>query len=71
MAKWLSHSFFRTILRKRERGSKHSYPPIFWLFKKAIRTFNFLRAFLLVKIYVTYELAYVMNFYIRMFLIAI
>ena len=64
MAKWLSHSFDRTILRKRERGSRPSYPSIL-VFKKPTRTFNFLR--LLVNIYVTYELAYVTNFRIRMF----
>ena len=48
-AKWLSHNFDRMILRKKERGRKPSCPPIFWSFKKATRTFNFLRIFLLVK----------------------
>ena len=48
-AKWLSHNFDRMILRKKERGRKPSCPPIFWLIKKASRTFNFLRIFLLVK----------------------
>ena len=61
LAKWLSHNFDRMILRKKERGRKPSCPPIFWLIKKATRTFNFLRIFLLVKIYVTYKLAYVKN----------
>ena len=49
LAKWLSHNFDRMILRKKERGRKPSYPPIFWLMKKATRTFSFLRIFLLVK----------------------
>ena len=49
LAKWLSHNFDRMILRKKERGRKPSCPPIFWLIKKATRTFNFLRIFLLVK----------------------
>ena len=62
LAKWLSHNFDRMILRKRERGRKPSCPPSFWLIKKATRTFNFLRIFLSVKIYVTYKLAYVKNF---------
>ena len=48
-AKWLSHSFNRKILRKKERGRKPSCPPIFLLLKKATRTFNFLRTFSLVK----------------------
>ena len=49
LAKWLSHSFDRMILRKKKRGRKPSCPPIFWLLKKATRTFNFLRMFLLAK----------------------
>ena len=49
LAQWLSHNFDRMILRKKERGTKPSCPPIFWLIKKATRTFNFLRIFLLVK----------------------
>ena len=49
LAKWLSHNFDRMILRKKERGRKPSCPPIFWSIKKATRTFNFLRIFLLVK----------------------
>ena len=49
LAKWLSHNFDRMILRKKERGRKPSCPPIFWLIKKATRTFNFLRIFLLVR----------------------
>ena len=48
-AKWLSHIFDRMILRKKERGRKPSCPSIFWLIKKATRTFNFLLIFLLVK----------------------
>ena len=48
-AKWLSHNFDRMILRKKEQGRKPSCPPIFWLIKKATRTFNFLQIFLLVK----------------------
>ena len=69
MTKWLPHSFDRMILRERERGNRPSYPPIFLLFKKATRTFSFLRTLLLVKIYVSYELTYLTNFYIRMFFI--
>ena len=49
LAKWHSHNFDRMILRKKERGRKPSCLPIFWLIKKATRTFNFLRIFLLVK----------------------
>ena len=49
MAKWLSHSFDRMILRKKERGGGLVAPQVFWLLKKATRTFNFLRTFLLVK----------------------
>ena len=49
MAKWLSHSFDRMILGKKERGRRPSGPPIFWLLKKTTRTFNFLQTFLLVK----------------------
>ena len=49
LAKWLSHNFDRMILRKKERGRKPSCPPIFWLIKKATRTFYFLQIFLLVK----------------------
>ena len=71
MAKWLSHSFDRTILRKKSGGVGIVTLQFFWLFKKTTRTFNFLRTFLLVKIYVTYELAYVTNFCIRMFLLRI
>ena len=62
MAKWLFHSFGRTMLGKKEQGSRpSSYPPTNWLFKKATRTFNFLRTFLLVKIHVTYESKTVQN----------
>ena len=49
---WLNgflHSFDRMILRKKERGRKPGCPPIFWLLKKATRTSNFLRMFLLAK----------------------
>ena len=49
LAKWLSHNFDRMLLRKKERERKPSCPPIIWLIKKATRTFNFLRIFLLVK----------------------
>ena len=49
LAKWLSHTFDRMILRKKERERKPSCPPIFWLIKKVTRTLNFLRIFLLVK----------------------
>jgi len=49
LAKWLSHSFDRMILGKKERWRRPSCPSIFWLLKKATRTFNFLRMFLLVK----------------------
>ena len=45
LAKWLSHNFDRMILRKKERGRKPSCPPIFWLIKKATRTFNFCESF--------------------------
>ena len=45
----LSRNFDRMILRKIRRGRKPSCLPIFWLIKKATRTFNFLRIFLLVK----------------------
>ena len=49
LAKWLSHSFNLMILRKKERGRRPSCPPFFLLLKKATRTLNFLRMFLLVK----------------------
>ena len=49
LAKWLSHNFGRMVLSKKERGRKPSCPPFFWLIKKATRTFNFLRIFLIVK----------------------
>ena len=37
------------ILRKKERWRKPSCPAMFWLLKKANKTFDFLRMFLLVK----------------------
>ena len=42
MAKWLSLSFDQTILRNRGWGRRPSCPPIFWLLKKATRTFSFI-----------------------------
>ena len=48
-AKWFSHNFDRMILRKKSGGGSLVALPIFWLIKKATRTFNFLRIFLLVK----------------------
>ena len=71
LAKWLSHSFNRKILRKKDQGKRTSYPLIFWLFKNVTRAFNFLRTFLFLKVYVTHELTYVTKFYIRMFLLCI
>ena len=44
-AKWLSHNFDLMIFEKKRAGAKLSYPPFFWLIKKATRTFNFLRIF--------------------------
>ena len=45
LAQCFSHNFDRMILRKKERGTKPSCPPIFWLIKKATRTFNFYESF--------------------------
>ena len=58
-------------LGEKRGGRRPSCPLIFGVLKKATRNFSFLRTFSLVKIYVTYELAYVTNFYIRMFLLRI
>ena len=41
MAKWLSDSFDRTILRKKEQDSRPSYPQFLGYLKKGTRTFNF------------------------------
>ena len=46
LAKWLSHSFDRMILRKKERGRKPSCPPIFWLLKKALELLIFTNVFI-------------------------
>ena len=42
LAKWLSQSFDRTILRRKGRGRGLVVLQFFWLLKKAIRTFNFI-----------------------------
>ena len=49
LAKWISHSFDRMILRMKGAGERPSCPLIFWLLKKATSTFIFLRMFILVK----------------------
>ena len=45
-AKWVSHSFDRMILRKKERGRKPSCPAIFGYLKRQLQLLIFTNVFI-------------------------